>query len=205
MLMQHYHASSNLSRKLDASLQYLQLQLGTPHNPLTLDYAKWGQLSPLYWVKMLWRLLQHFDIHLHMGFKKIPFPRERNQVIMEIFFAEDLSPEAIGSLGQCRGALEAIFLSDVTTTDRRYLENPGCKNSKSTYKFRRKKLSNKDWRTWFNFWHSFTSTGDKLKVPLGNWIHPTHHVWKWYYRVQDDDLQRLNDSTLYHYRLQMGH
>jgi hypothetical protein len=34
-----------------------------------------------------------------MDFKKIPFPRERDQVIMEIFFAADLSPEAIGSLG----------------------------------------------------------------------------------------------------------
>ncbi len=144
-----------------------------------------------------------------MDFKKIPFPRERDQVIMEIFFAADLSPEAIGSLGWCRGALEAIFLSDVTTADGRYLEkfvfDPGCKNSKSTYKFPREKPSNKDWRTWFNFWHSFTSTGDKLKVPLGNWIHPTHRIWKWYYRVQDDDLQRLDDGTLYHYRLQMGH
>jgi hypothetical protein len=56
-----------------------------------------------------------------------------------------------------------------------------------------------------NFWHSFTLTGDKLKVPLGNWIHPTHRIWKWYYRVQDNNLQRLNDGTLYHYRLQMGH
>ncbi len=53
-----------------------------------------------------------------MDFKKIPFPRERDQVIMEIFFAEDLSPEDIGSLGRCRGALEAIFLLDVTTADR---------------------------------------------------------------------------------------
>ncbi len=65
----------------------------------SIDYAKWGQLLPLCWVKMLWRLLQHFDIHLHMGFNKIPFPRERDQVIMEIFFAADLSLEAIGSLG----------------------------------------------------------------------------------------------------------
>jgi hypothetical protein len=34
-----------------------------------------------------------------MDFKKIPFPGESDQVIMEIFFAADLSPEAIGSLG----------------------------------------------------------------------------------------------------------
>jgi hypothetical protein len=37
----------NLSRKLDASLRYLQLHLGTPCNPLTLDYNKWGHLAPL--------------------------------------------------------------------------------------------------------------------------------------------------------------
>jgi hypothetical protein len=42
MLLQHYHTSTNLSRKLDASLRYLQLQLGMPHNPITLDYDKWG-------------------------------------------------------------------------------------------------------------------------------------------------------------------
>jgi hypothetical protein len=32
MLLQHYHTSTNLSRKLEASLRYLQLQLGTPHH-----------------------------------------------------------------------------------------------------------------------------------------------------------------------------
>jgi hypothetical protein len=53
MLMQHYHTSTNLSRKLDASLRYLQLQLGMPHNPLLLDYDTWGHLAPLSWVKML--------------------------------------------------------------------------------------------------------------------------------------------------------
>jgi hypothetical protein len=46
-LMQHYHTSTNLSRKLDASLRYLQFQLGTPHNPFLLDYTVWGHLAPL--------------------------------------------------------------------------------------------------------------------------------------------------------------
>jgi hypothetical protein len=40
MLFQHYHVSTNLSRKLDSSLQYLQLQVGSPQNPLTLDFSK---------------------------------------------------------------------------------------------------------------------------------------------------------------------
>jgi hypothetical protein len=65
MLMQHYHTSTNLSRKLDTSLRYLQLQLGMPHNPFLLEYAVWGHLAPLSCVKMLWRTLHHFDIHLY--------------------------------------------------------------------------------------------------------------------------------------------
>jgi hypothetical protein len=36
MLMQHYNTSTNLSRKLNAFLRYLQLQLGMPYNPLLL-------------------------------------------------------------------------------------------------------------------------------------------------------------------------
>ena len=34
MLLQHYHTATALSKKLDASFKYLQLQLGTPYNPL---------------------------------------------------------------------------------------------------------------------------------------------------------------------------
>jgi hypothetical protein len=57
---------------------------------------------------------------------------------------------------------------------------------------------------WFNFWHSFTTTGDKLKVPLGNWISPTHHIWKWYYRADTDDLQRVEGDTMFHYKPPSG-
>jgi hypothetical protein len=74
MLMQHYHTSTNLSRKLNTSLRYLQLQLDTPHNPLLLNYVAWGHLAPLSWVKMLWRMLHHFNIHLHIAYPIIACP-----------------------------------------------------------------------------------------------------------------------------------
>jgi hypothetical protein len=69
-----------LQTQLD--LRYLQLQLGTPHNPITLEYNKWGYLTPLSWVKMLWRLLHHFNIHLRMECAQILSPRERDQFVM---------------------------------------------------------------------------------------------------------------------------
>ena len=104
MLLQHYHISTNLSRKLEASLRYLQLQLGTPHNPITLDYDKWGHLAPLSWVKILWRSLHHFNIHLHMECATIPNPRERDQVVMELIFGKVIDKKTIRSLSRCRGS-----------------------------------------------------------------------------------------------------
>jgi hypothetical protein len=78
MLLQHYHVSTNLTRKLDISLPFLLLQLGIPHTPLTLDFMKRGHLTPLSWVKMTWKSLHHFNIQLYMSFLTIPNPRGRN-------------------------------------------------------------------------------------------------------------------------------
>ena len=204
MLMQYYHTLTNLSRKLDASLRYLQLQLGMPHNPLLLDYDVWGHLAPLLWVKMLWQTLHHFDIHLHMAYPTIALPWERDQVIMEIFLTTDLGPDLLRSLGRCRVAHEAIFLSDLTTADGKYLKEfvfvPGSRERASTFKFPCEQPTRSNWDSWFDFWHHFTSTGDKLKVPLGYWISPTHRIWKWYYRADTDELQCVEGSTISYYK-----
>ncbi len=169
---------TNLSRKLDASLAYLQLQLSTSYNPFTLDYNKLGDLAPLSWTKILWKSLNKFDITLYIAYSPILFPRERDQVIMEIIFSHDLTFNMVKSLNRCRGAFEAIFLSDITTADGRYLEHfifdPGRKTSQSLYKFPLKQPTREDWGRWMNFWHSFTATGEKLKVPLGRWSNKTH-------------------------------
>ena len=203
MLLQHYHTPTNLSRKLDASLRYLQLRLGMPHNPITLDYNKWGYLAPLSWVKMLWRSTYHFNIHLHMECATIPSPRERDQVVMELILGKVHDKKTIGSLRRCRGSLDIIFLSDMMTVNGRYLEHfvfdPGSKVARSKYKLPQESPAKKDWDAWFNFWHDYTATRDKLHTPLGAWITPTHRRWIWYYKSSTDDLHRLEKGKVYHY------
>jgi hypothetical protein len=103
------------------------------------DFAKWGYLAPLSWVKMLWKSLHHFNIQQHMSFPMIPNPREQDHAIMDIFFSQDLSSESIQSLNRCRGAMKAMFLLDISTADGRYLENfvfnPGAATAGSKYIF----------------------------------------------------------------------
>ena len=157
---------------------------------------------------MLWQTLHHFDIHLSMAYPSIAPPRERDQVLMEIFHSLDLSQETMLSLSLCRVSLESIFLSDITTADGLYLEdfvfNPGGRDRSSLFKFPRKVPTRGDWNQWLDFWHSFTTTGDKLKVPLGNWINPTHRIWKWYYRADSDDLQWVEGKTMFYFKPAAG-
>ena len=45
MLVQHYGVSSVLGRKFSASLEALQLEIGTNQNPLELDFDCYGDLA----------------------------------------------------------------------------------------------------------------------------------------------------------------
>jgi hypothetical protein len=172
IFFQHYHVLTNLSKKLDASLGYLQLQIGTPNNPFLQDYAKWGHLAPLSWVKMLWKSLHHFEITLYMKFPTIVAPRENDRMIMDIILAHPLDLLEVTRLNRCRVFLQAIFLSDITTADGKYLENfvfdPGGATTQSRYSFPQERPSRQDWDCWVNFWHEYTTTRGKLKSHLGD-------------------------------------
>jgi hypothetical protein len=90
----------------------------------------------------------------------------------------------------------------------KYLEDfvftPGGREKASTFKFPQEQPTLRDWNLWFNFWYNFTTTGDKLKVPLGYWLKPTHRIWKWYYRADTDELQRVEGSTVFHFKPSSG-
>jgi hypothetical protein len=96
-------------------------------------------------------MLHHFNIHLHMAYPNIAFPRERDQVIMEIFFSADLGPDLIQSLGRCWVALEAIFSSDLTNADGKYLKDfvfaPGGRGKASTFNFPCERPTRSGWNT----------------------------------------------------------
>jgi len=203
LLMQHYHTPSNLSKKLDVSLKYLQLQIGTNRNPLLLDYDVWGHLAPRSWTKMLWRSLQHYKVDIYMKYDDIPMPREKDQLIMDIITATISSKAAVQSLNRCRIYLGALFLSDLATADGKFLEQFAFESTlngaKSKYKFPRENPTILDWTRWRKFWTAYGTSGTRLKEELGKWKNPTHRTWRWFYNNKTKDLQRLEKNKLHHY------
>jgi len=203
LLMQHYHTPSNLSKKLDISLKYLQLQVGTNKNPLLLNYDLWGHLAPLSWTKMLWRSIQHFQVDLHMKYEEIPYPREKDQVIMEIIISRTSSKSAVQSLNRCRVHLGALFLSDLVTADGTLLEQLVFESTsngvKSKYKFPREKPTKADWRRWGKFWTSYGTGGRRLQEELGKWKNLTHRKWRWFYNKKTKELHKVEGNKVHHY------
>ncbi len=91
----------------------------------------------------------------------------------------------------------------MTTSDGWYLEqfvfDLGRRVSRSKYKFPQEIPAKKDWEVWFNFWHVYTATGDKLHTPLRKWIAPTHRRWIWYYDHSSNNLQLIEDGKVHHF------
>ena len=123
LLLQHYRTNSALSKKLDISIAYLQLQLGVNVCPFDLDYEDWHYMAPLSWVKMLWRTLQVTGFELHLEYDEIPFPRAGDILIMDkLRELTGNDRDQLKALARVRGSLSAMFLSDLVTTDGKYLE-----------------------------------------------------------------------------------
>ena len=135
---------------------------------------------------MLWRSLRYYQVGIHIKYDDIPYPRGKDQLVMEVIMASISSKAAVQSLNRCRCYLGALFLSDITTADGKYLEQfvfeQTANSVKSTYKFPREEPTRSDWTRWRNFWTSYTTVGRRLHEELGKWKNPSHRTWRWYYK-----------------------
>ncbi len=119
---------------------------------------------------------------------------------MDIIFSHPLDSTKIARLNRCQVYLHALFLSDITTVDRQYLENfvfdPSRISKRPRYSFAQEQPSRQDWDQWINFWHEYMTTGGKLKSLLGGWINPTNRTWHWYYDKNREALYHIDGPKI---------
>ena len=201
LLLQHYNAHSPISDKLNASLKYLQLQLGTNKCPLDLQYEEWGYLAPLSWIKMLWKTLQLTGFQVHLKCSELPFPRRGDVVVMEYAMSIGLDKEDRQSISRAKGKLGVIFLSDMTTADGKHLESFATDpqeqwEPQSNFTFPREAPTEQYWAVRKDFWRQHTVDNFQLHTPLGAWIATTHRRWTWFHEEGADCLKKKNASNV---------
>ncbi len=52
---------------------------------------------------------------------------------------------------------------------------------------------------WTEFWRSYTQESWRLAVPLGQWKHPSHREWQWFYDEEAKSLQRSSGGLVEYY------
>ena len=183
-LLQHYGRGTMIAKKMIASLEALQLEIGCARNPLSEDYASRGGLATKCWMKAIWERVNFYKINAILSYTTMPMPRDRDCEIVSIITQHEKSLAVQQSLNRVRLKLQAIFLSCIVSYSGTQISNKNLfpqteETNMSTYKFSRQHPTSKDWVQWRNFWYK-VYPGLQLPLPLGKWISPSHRLWRWY-------------------------
>ncbi len=72
VLLHHYGTGFTTSKKLQASFEAMQLEIGCSGNPLIEDYSTLGPLAIEGWVKAVWEHASHYGYNIYLD-----YPTER--------------------------------------------------------------------------------------------------------------------------------
>jgi len=197
MLIQHYGAGTTLAKKISASIEALQLEVGCAGCPFTENYDELHLLATPCWTKSVWERLHYYKFGIHLAYPMIPFPRKRDSLMVRLFWEAGYRDQQLQILNRCRLALKLLFLSDIATACGRFINTslvlrpiPQDKGM-SSFIFPKEIPSRNDWRLWREFWTALSGPGWSLREPLGPWVSPTHRRWEWRYDPRDDILLHL--------------
>ena len=73
-LLQHYSMGNTLAKKMIASLEALQLEIGCTKNPLAEDYQMKGGLATTCWMKAVWERIHFYKIGVVLSYNTTPMP-----------------------------------------------------------------------------------------------------------------------------------
>ena len=97
-LLQHYGAGFTISKKLEASLKAMQLEIGCTGNPLNEDYATLGPLATEGWVKAVWERASHYGYKVALDYPTEELPRKNDCSLMSIFLEKGKTGKELISL-----------------------------------------------------------------------------------------------------------
>ena len=179
----HADQPTQLGQTLKASLEAIQIEVGSKEQFFSLSYEKYGFLTPFSWLATLWDALYSYGISLKPGTWNLKLPRTNDLALMDAVVDSNLfNRQEIEKINHCRLYLQVFFLSDIVSGNGQYIipelvrgERFHQWNSKWQWP-RQPRPPKSSWSLWdiaiTEVWAKSEST--QLQIPLGNWIHSTH-------------------------------
>ncbi len=210
LFLQHYGAASSLGKSLSVTLEQLQLEAGTLGCPLQSKYAPFGPLTTPCWIRAFWEALDHYQFRLHIDYPSLKLPRKGDVLLIDVATGMNLGKSGLRSFHRCRLKWNLISLSDMASADGRRLEDhflrPPTRLNRpsSNFDFPEERPTTEDWVQWAVIWGTYSGTGLTLSPPLGEWEHPTHRGWQWFYNPDHGLLTHVEASGTSIYRAAEG-
>ncbi len=173
IFIQHYGVGTTLAKKISASLEALQLEIGFYWQPT--------------WGKLLWPAFSGNTVldkvplgkTTLLSLQDIPIlsnptsPKRIWFLTIPLFWMAGYRGAQLQALNRCRLALTLIFLSDIATACGQFLEkrlilDPILPDGKVLqFTFPNKQPSRTNWKLWLEFWSAFSGPGGSFLIPLG--------------------------------------
>ena len=115
MLIQHYGAETTLARKITASLEALQLEIGCVSSTFAENYDELHLLATACWAKSLWERLYYYKFRIHLDYPPLPLPWKCDTLVVRLFWDAGYRGQQLQALNRCWLALKLLFLSDIAT------------------------------------------------------------------------------------------
>jgi hypothetical protein len=122
-LLQHYGAGFTTSKKLEASLEAMQLEIGCMGNPLDEDYATLGILATEGWVKAVWERASHYGYKVALDYPTEELPHSNDINLISLFLERGKTGNELISLNRCHITHQAKHLSCLSTADGKILDH----------------------------------------------------------------------------------
>ena len=200
LFLQHWDNPAPIGQTLRACMQALQLQCGCVGCPLSEPFYPMGEVCDHSWLTSFWEVVDRYKLHLFIDYEILSYPRENDDTIMRLAIGLGYTVEMLRSINRCRLAICALFLSDITTADGKFLNpmrmQPGVDYSSfSKYKWPKECPSTHDWEVWTSFCSRITLPDGSLLRSLGKWKSISHRKWDWYYNTQADCIYCEDTTT----------
>ena len=197
-----------LGCNLRASLEALQLTVGTQTHLLDADFQTLGKLAPPSWLTELWYSCQ--DSHMKMQFPALPWKLARleDRFLMDEFVKFGFKGGELKQLNEVRLSLSVLRLSDITTGEGNELLQAAYQGESFTDNYA---VLEFHWskppvppKAWLTTWKAALRTcflspnrpDLKLRLPLGTWCTTTPDNYPWVWSPSQDRVFRVTPSAL---------
>ncbi len=134
-LLMHYGCRTVVGISLQASSEFLIVELGLSTQPFNLNYSRYEGLVTKGWLKSMWGNVQAFHLRIEFGYMDLTPSQEGDARLMEELFCMQFDKDELARLNRVRLHQQVLSLSDIldargAAIGRKYLQ----------------------WRPWFERW-----------------------------------------------------